>query len=175
MKIAKGISHPPDVLKQFFAHSEYLDGMVLRPLSHITMNWEASWDCEESRYAPETESFAADLNEVIEQIAMSPRPARYHDHEDTLAEEVLTELHWPIQKKGGRWVGEDYQAILEQGAFSDVGQTDLAAAAAGRVHMAIDLGQSHFDEMDDAHMTMLAGLMTIMIYHRYCDGSSLMR
>ncbi|MES0178985.1 hypothetical protein NKJ86_10345 [Mesorhizobium sp. M0025] len=40
--------------------------------------------------------------------------------------------------------------------------------------MALDFGQTHFDDMDDGHMAMLAALMTIMIYHRYCDGSSMM-
>ncbi|WP_202379522.1 hypothetical protein [Mesorhizobium sp. 131-2-5] len=166
------ISHPQDLLRHFFARSDYLDYMVLRPLSHITMNWEARWDGE--TYSPEASSFAGDLNEIIEQIAISERPARYHDNEDSLAERVIAELHWPIQKKGGLWEGADYQSILEQGAFGDLGQRTLATAAAGRVHMALDFGQTHFDEMDDGHMAMLAGLMTIMIYHRYCDGSSVM-
>ncbi|RJT28147.1 hypothetical protein D3227_34770 [Mesorhizobium waimense] len=164
--------HPPELVQQFFARSDYLDTMVLRPLSHITMNWEASWDGES--YSPEAGSFAGDLNEIIEQIADSPRPDRYHDNEDRLAERVIAELHWPIQKKGGLWVGADYQSILEQGAFSDLGQRELATAAAGRVHMALDFDQTHFDDMDDGHMAMLAGPMTIMIYHRYCDGSSVM-
>ncbi|WP_237402736.1 hypothetical protein [Rhodovulum sulfidophilum] len=144
--------------------------MVLRPLSHITANWEATWD--DDHYQLETDSFTGDLNEIIDQIAIATRPDRYHDNEDRLAERVLTELKWPIQKKGGRWLGADYQSILEQGAFRDFGQKELATAAAGRVQMALDFGQPHFDEMDDAHMTMLAALMTIMIYHRDCDGAS---
>jgi hypothetical protein len=163
--------HPPELVRAFFADSYYLDYIVLRPLSHITMNWEAAWGVD--RYEPEADSFAGDLNEIIDQIAESPRPDRYHDYEDSLAERVVTLLKWPIQKKGGRWHGADYQSILEQGAFRDIGQRDLAIAANGRVQMALDYGQAHFDEMDDAHMTMLSALMTIMIYHRDCDGSSL--
>lgn len=164
------ITHPPELVRAFFARSDYLDYMVLRPLSHITMSWEATWDAD--RYEPEAGSFAGDLNEIIDQIAVSPRPDRYHDNEDRLANRVITDLRWPIQKKGGLWHGADYQSILEQGAFRDLGQRELAAAAAGRVHTALDYGQTHFDEMDDGHMSMLAGLMTIMIYHRDCDGSS---
>jgi len=164
-------SRPPEILRAFFSKSDYLDYMVLRPLSHITFSWEATWGTD--RYELEADSFAGDLNEIIDQIAISPRPDRYHDNEDRLAERVVTELKWPIQKKGGRWLGADYQSILEQGGFRDFGQRDLAIAAAGRVHMALDYGQTHFDEMDDAHMTMLAAVMTIMIYHRDCDGSSL--
>lgn len=163
--------HPPELVQAFFAGSDYLDYMVLRPLSHITMSWEAAWGVD--RYEPEADSFAGDLNEIIDQIAGSPRPDRYHDNEDRLAERVVTELKWPIQKKGGRWYGADYQSILEQGAFRDIGQRELAIAANGRVQMALDYEQTHFDEMDDAHMTMLSALMTIMIYHRDCDGSSL--
>ncbi|RWO89819.1 hypothetical protein [Mesorhizobium sp.] len=166
--------HPPNILKRFFARSDYLDRMVLRPLSHITTSWEASWDHDEAQYELEPGSFAGDLNEVVRQIACSPRPARYHDNEDALAQRVIAELRWPIQRRAGRWEGADYQMILEQGAFCDIGQRELATAAAGRVHMALDFGQWHFDEMDDGHMTMLAGLMTIMIYHRYSDGSSVM-
>ena len=166
------IIRPPEVVRAFFARSDYIDHMVLRPLSHITMNWEATWDADSDRYEPEVASFADDLNKVIEQIAISPRPERYHDNEDRLAKRVITDLKWPIQKKRGRWQGADYQSILEQGAFRDLGQRELAAAAAGRVHMAFDYGQTHFDEMDDGHMCMLAGLMTIMIYPRDCDGSS---
>lgn len=165
-------AHPAELVRQFFARSDYLDTMVLRPLSHITMNWESRWDGE--TYRPEAGSFAGDLNEIIEQIAVSARPDRYHDNEDNLAERVVAELHWPIQKKGGFWQGADYPSILEQGAFTDLGQRELASAAAGRVHMALDFGQTRFDDMDDGHMAMLAGLMTIMIYHRYCDGSSVM-
>lgn len=146
--------------------------MVLRPLSHITMSWEAHWDGD--CYEAEVGSFAADLSAIIELIADAARPARYHDHEDRLAERVVTDLKWPIQKKAGRWIGEDYQCILEQGAFRDVGQRELIAAAAGRVHRALDFGQTHFDDMDDGHMAMLAGLMTTCIYHRYCDGTTLM-
>ncbi|MES0178984.1 hypothetical protein NKJ86_10340 [Mesorhizobium sp. M0025] len=92
--------HPPELVRQFFARSDYLDTMVLRPLSHITMNWEASWDGE--TYSPEAGSFAGDLNEIIEQIAVSARPDRYHDNEDKLAERVIAELRWPIPEK--RWL-----------------------------------------------------------------------
>ncbi|GLK48971.1 hypothetical protein GCM10017620_19440 [Brevundimonas intermedia] len=64
------------------------------------------------------------MNAIIDQIASTPRPDRYHDHEDTLAESVIRNLKWPIQKKGSRWIGADYEAILEQGAFSDFAQQD---------------------------------------------------
>lgn len=76
-------------------------------------------------------------------------------------------------KKGSRWIGADYASILEQGGFKDSDQLDLIQAAAGRVHAAFDFGQTHFDEMDDGHQTMLAALMTIIIYHRYVDGTAL--
>lgn len=151
-----------------------LDYLVLRPLSHITLNWETRWNHIAHCFKPEPESFAGDLNAVIELIAASLPPARYHDHEDRLAERVIQNLGWPIQKKGTHWVGADYGAILEQGAFRDLDQRDLLSAAAGRVHAAFAHGQIHFDEMEDGHRNMLAALLTITIYHRYCDGTSLL-
>lgn len=163
----------PGQIRDFFARSDLLDRMTLRPLSHITLNWEAMWNPETRQYEPEEDSFAADLNAVIDLLATCERPARYHDHEDALAERTLRELKWPIQKKGGRWIGADYQVILEQGAFSDLGQENLIAAAAGRVHAAMDFGQFHFDDVEEGPLNILAGLITIIIFHRDCDGSSL--
>ena len=167
-------SHSTKDVRAFFARSSWLDQIVLRPLSHITLNWECRWDTENGRYMPESDSFADDLNKVIELVASCPRPFKYHDHEDLVVENLIREKKWPLQKKRGRWVGADYHFILEQGGFADLTQQNLIAAAAGRVHAALDYGQSHFDEMEDGHLYMLAALLSIIIYHRYCDGSSLM-
>jgi hypothetical protein len=166
--------HPQDAVRRFFARSDWLDRMVLRPLSHIAPNWEVGWDDEGNHYRLEPFSFAADLNEVIGLIATCPWPLKYHHHEDALAERVVRNLKWPIQKKGNRWVGADYEAILEQGAFRDLDQKNLIAAAAGRVHAALDYAQSHFDEMEDGHLYMLSALVAIIIYHRHASGESLL-
>jgi hypothetical protein len=165
------VLHSADGISSFFSRSDDLDYLVLRPLSHIAPNWEATWTGAE--YEPESGSFAADLNTIIALISDTPSPKRYHDNEDTLAERVMKENGWPIQKKGKLWIGADYQSILEQGSFADLEQQDLIIAASGRVHAAIKFGQNHFDEMEDAHKNMLAGLLTIIIYHRSCDGTSL--
>ncbi|MFO7484197.1 hypothetical protein [Oceanibaculum nanhaiense] len=160
-----------NTIRAFFAQSDCLDRMTLRPLSHITPNWEIQWDLSNNRYEPEYDSFADDLNMVIEQLANCVRPISYHSHEDRLAESVLNKLRWLIQKKKGRWTGADYQSILEQGAFSDM--SNLVFAACGRIHAAIDHGQKHFDEMEGGHLVMLAALITIIIYQRDCNGTSL--
>lgn len=130
------------------------------------------WNHDEKRYQPEPDSFAEDLNEVIDLIAICPRPLKYHEHEDVLAERVVRELKWPIQKRGGRWIGGDYPTILEQGSFDDLDQRNLIAAAAGRVHAALDREQRHFDEMEEGHLYILAALISIIIYHRDCNGAS---
>jgi len=39
-------------------------------------------------------------------------------------------------------MGADYASILEQGAFDDLDQKNLIAAAAGRVHTALAMGKS---------------------------------
>jgi hypothetical protein len=166
--------HSSDDIRNFFACSDWLDYMVLRPLSHIAGNWETRWDHGEKLYRPESHSFAEDLNTVIELVATCPRPLKYHEHEDILAERVVIEQKWPIQKKGGRWIGADYASILEQGAFHDLDQQGLITAATGRVHTALDHRQKHFDEMEDGHLHMLAALLSIIIYHRYCDHTSIL-
>lgn len=159
-----------DDIKDFFARSDWLDRYALRPLEHIAPSWDLRWDGD--RYLPEPYSFAEDLNEVIEQIASCDPPASYHDNEDILATETLISLKWPIQKKGSRWIGEDYACILEQGSFNDVGQGNLIKAAAGRVHKAFEFGQRHFDEMEHGHLVMLAALISIILYQRENNGNS---
>jgi hypothetical protein len=105
-----------------------------------------------------------------------PWPPKYHTNEDVLVKWVLHDLKWPIQKeKGNRWIGADYASMLGQGGFRDLDQKNLIAAATGRVHAALDYGQPHFDEMEARHRHMLAPLLTTIIYHRYCDGSSLLQ
>ena len=71
--------------RKFFAWSDLLDHDVLRPLSHIRRNWEVRWDTGEQKYAPEEVSFAHALNELIDCIATSERPERYHGNEDVVA------------------------------------------------------------------------------------------
>jgi hypothetical protein len=54
---------------------------------------------------------------------------------------VVKHLKWPIRKEGKRWVGSDYNAIIQQGGFDDLDEKDLVLAAAGRIRTAIDRGQ----------------------------------
>jgi hypothetical protein len=156
-----------DEVRAFFSWSELLDREVLRPLSHIRPNWEASWSHSEQRYEPEENSFADELNIAIELIATTLPPERYHDNEDVLAQYVIEKLKWPIRKEGKRWVGEDYASILEQGGFEDVDQGELLTAATGRVFAAFRNGQEHYYEMEKGHRQMLAAILSIIIYHRF--------
>jgi len=143
--------------------------MTLRPLSHIAPNWELRWDGRV--YKCEPNSFAEDLNLLIEAIAKTARPPNYHDFEDAIAK--LQAAHWPIQKIQGRWIGADYRSILEQGAFGDIGQKNLLNALVGRVHAALDQDdQDHFDKMEEGHLVMLAGIMSIILYHKECNGEA---
>ncbi|MCY7398765.1 MAG: hypothetical protein LH466_08025 [Sphingomonas bacterium] len=157
----------PAEVREFFAWSNgILDTVVLRPLSHITQNWELTWDHDAREYEPEENSFASALNRLIGHISTTLPPKRYHDNEDRLAEFVIASLGWKIRKENGRWVGEDYDFILEQGGSTDWDQIELLNAAAGRVHAAMDRGQMHFDDMEESHRRMLAAIMTIILYHR---------
>ena len=162
----------PEKIRKFFAWSEDLDYLVLRPLSHITTNWELTWDHDALEYVPEDDSFAMLMNGLIKDLSASPLPNQHHKTEDSLAEYVIKHLKWPIRKENGRWVGADYTSILEQGGFHDIDQKQLVLAAAGRVRATIKLGQLHFDNIEDSHQRMLATVLTIVLYHR-CSEESL--
>jgi len=56
----------------FFDNSEYLDHEVLRPLSHIKINWELTWNLENKKYDEEEDSFAKLLNNLIDEIINTP-------------------------------------------------------------------------------------------------------
>jgi hypothetical protein len=153
--------------RAFFAQSEVLDYFVLRPLAHIRANWDVSWDASAHRYESEEDSFAEQLNVLIDDIATCEPPAAYHDHEDRLAERCRDKMKWPISKKDKRWVGvKDYHAILENGTIPCYDQEDLVLAAAGRVKAAMLRGQMHFDSMEESHRYILGGVMAIIIYQR---------
>ncbi len=151
-------------VRTFFAKSDLLDHAVLRPLAHIRPNWEITWDADGERYHTEDESFAHDLNLAIDQIARTEPPKRYHDSEDRLAEYVATTCKWPIVKQGNRWVGANYEHILERGGTYDT--RELVFAAAGRVHAALQRNQMNYDEMEQSHAHMLGAVLAILIYHR---------
>ena len=131
----------------FFYNSDDLDRMVLRPLSHIRPNWELTWDNNTKEYAIEENSYAEQLNKLIDEIEKSNTPAKYHDNEDILAEYVKSNLNWGVKKVNNRWVGGEYSSILEQGGFSDTDEVNLILAASGRMRAAIKFGQLHFDDM----------------------------
>jgi hypothetical protein len=106
------------------------------------------------------------LNDLLIELEHSRPPSRYHDNEDCLANFVIERLKWPIKKRGNRWVGVNYDSILEQGGIHDVDQANLLLAAAGRIHVAKKLGQTHFDDMEKSHRRMLGAVLTIILYCR---------
>lgn len=153
-------------MNDFFAESDYLDHSVLRPLSHIRANWELTWDTETSTYFVEEDSYAGLLNDLLIELEHSRPPSRYHDNEDCLANFVIEHLKWPLKKRGHRWVGVNYDSILEQGGGHDVDQANLLSAAVGRIHVAKTLGQTHFDHMEKSHRRMLGAVLAIILYWR---------
>ena len=158
-----------ELVRDFFAHSDLLDYLVLRPLNHIRGNWEMYWDHGNSKYEPEENSFAGALNILIDELASVETPESYHANEDVLAQYVIEHLNWPIKKERGRWVGANYHSILEQGGISDIDQGNLVLAASGRIRAALHRRQYHFDDMETSHRFMLAAVLSIILYCR-ADG-----
>jgi hypothetical protein len=155
-------------MKSFFADSksDSLDREVLRPLSHIKGNWELTWDDSKDKYVEEDDSYAQQLNDLISELDAAVPPARYHDNEDRLSEYVRDNLKWPIRKDGARWVGADYDSIIEQGGFDDLDEKNLVLAAAGRIRAAQARGQDHYDAMEKSHRRMIAAVLSVILYHR---------
>lgn len=154
-------------IKSFFERCDCLSTFVTKQLSHININWELTWDDEKQEYEPEENSFAPLLNQLIEELCEVDPPARYHDNEDRLAEYVISNLKWNIKKANGRWVGNDYTCILEQGSFDDFNEKNLIAAAAGRIKAAVDRNQLNFDEMEESHRIMLGNVLACILFHRF--------
>jgi hypothetical protein len=71
-------------MNDFVADNDYLDHMVLRPLSNIRMNWELTWDRKTGTYFVEENSYAGLLNDLFTELENSSPPSRYHDKCTTL-------------------------------------------------------------------------------------------
>ena len=153
-------------MENFFANSALLEYFVTKPLSHIRNNWELTWNEETKCYEIEEDSYANDLNLLIQEIKNTPIPNSYHVNEDLLAEYVKNKLGWPIYKEGNRWICDDYRAIIDQGAFSPNGVANLLQAIAGRVSAARNHGQMHFDDMEQGHRLILGFAMATILYVR---------
>jgi hypothetical protein len=161
----------------FFFDSERIDYEILRPLSHIRANWELRWE-DSGQIMDEEDSFAASLVQLVTELAACDPPVRYHDSEDRLGEYFVRGLSSgasnQVSKVGRRWVDrngrlltpDDYIVMLEQGGFHDLDEAELVAAAAGRIKAAVDRGQKTFDQMERSHQYLLAGVMSVILYHR---------
>lgn len=163
-----------NAIKKFFDPSDLIEHEVLRPLSHIRANWDPYICHNTGRYIDEEDSFAWLFNHLIDDLAKTKPPAKYHNSEDQLAEYVKANLNWKIRKQDNMWVNSDgtrlhrssYLSLLEQGGFKRNGDADLVEAAAGRINAAISRKQNHFDDMEPSHQVILAGVLSIILYHR---------
>jgi hypothetical protein len=153
-------------MKSFFRQSFCFAELVLRPMSHICGNWDLLWDFENDCYKTEVDCFAGLVNALIEELETTRPPPKYHDSEDRLAEYVVKTFKWPIRKVGNRWIGADYDSILEYGGHDDIDQKELVLAAAGRIQAARKRKQLHFDDMEESHLRMLAAVIIVILYHR---------
>ncbi len=149
----------------FFANSEDLLDFVLKPLEHIRGNWDLIWDSENECYVEEEDSFGAEVNQLINELATIDAPQNYHEFEDKVAF-FQSETWKHIIKVGRFWEGAGYASILEQGSFKDYKQESLVTAAAGRIKAAIERDQLFLDDMEDGHKSMLCALLSIILYQR---------
>lgn len=105
------------------------------------------------------------LIKLIDILATTTPPLRYHDNEDQLAEYLISQ-GWKIKKKGRFWIVDSYEYMLQQGSLShEVNHIELIYAATGRVAAAIQHGQRSFDDMEEGHKKMLASILTILVFN----------
>ncbi|PCJ17949.1 MAG: hypothetical protein COA96_17390 [SAR86 cluster bacterium] len=71
--------------------------MITRRLDHIKANWELTWDHELNEYEPEEDSYAASVNNLVNELSNLKPPTKYHDNEDghqkMLAEVIVIILY----------------------------------------------------------------------------------
>lgn len=153
--------------KLFFSNSEELEIYVTKQLAHIAPHWELTWNDDSDKYQEEDGSFAYELNKLIDELDKIKIQESYHENEDIVAGYVNTFLNWKIIKDGKKWIGADYNAILEQGGFHDLNQENLMLAVVGRIRTSYQFGQIGFDDMEDGHKKMLGDIIAIILYHRW--------
>lgn len=129
-------------------------------------NWELRWDPDKQEYTPEADSYAEMINQLIQGLSLVNPPLKYHENEDYLANYVVSHLKLNIKKAGNRWIGQDYNVIIEQGGFNDINKKNLILAAAGRIQAAIIRNQLSFDDMEPSHQKVLANALACILYHR---------
>ncbi len=156
-------------MEHFFDWSGFLDFEVTKQLSHIKPNWELMWDESTAKYIEEEDSFAEDLNKLIEELKYIKPPNNYHKYEDIVCKYQNEFSNWNIQKKGNKWEVGDYACFLEQGGFHDINVENLIIAAAGRINAAIKRGQTNYDDMEESHRIMLGDLIAVILFHREGD------
>ena len=154
----------------FFKNSDLLDYEVLRPLSHIRDNWDLFYD-PSGYFVEEEDSFAHEFNRLIDEIENTKIPQNYHDNEDQLAIYVQEKFAGEIKKIGNRWVGMEYEIILQDGGFYDFNEENLIQSAKGRIIAANKFNQVHYDDMENGHRKLLALVLSLILYHRSFNAS----
>lgn len=154
-------------MRDFFENSDFLDIMVLKPLSHIRPDWELSWYGSIDEYKPSVDSFAYELQQLIYEIEACVAPDDYHLHEDIVIKSTPQEFNEEVYKQGRLWIGQSYQILLQNGGLFDDDAKNLVMATAGRIAVAKRHGQLHFDQMDFSHQKILAIIMALVLYHRF--------
>ena len=161
----------------FFEGSDYLDYAVLRPIAHVAGNWELTWNGNSRVYEEESDSLAAHLNVLIQDIARSVPPTDYHEHENRLAiaYDGVKSGRYRLNRSRKLWIDSSTGKtatkdmvghMIEQATCGHYDVPDLVLSAAGRVAASMRFGIDHFDQLDDGHQAMLSVIMTDILFRR---------
>lgn len=168
------IDWSPSTVYSFFYRSDYLDYVVLRPLSHVAPNWELVIGGD-YLFEEEDGSLAAHLNVLVEEISLIVPSIDYHSYENNILYNYSNFLN-KYQLKGKIWHDKstglpldksEIGYMIEQGSSGQVDVPDLVMAAAGRIATSMYYGVDHFDKLDSGHMAMLGIIITIILFRRF--------
>lgn len=157
----------------FFYRSDRLDYTTLRPLSHVRSNWElVGSESGDPLFEEEEDSYAENLNVLIDEIAAASPSYDYHKLENQIAADYTDAINGRYFLKGTLWhdkqTGQPIQKddvghMMEQASSGSDDVPGLVLAAAGRIATAMSYSVGNFDDLDRGHMEMLAiDLMTIL-------------
>ncbi|MFN7310785.1 MAG: hypothetical protein ACK5T0_05370 [Vampirovibrionales bacterium] len=161
----------------FFANSDFLDRVVLRPIDHLGYDWELTWDSDKQEYKPEQNSLAEHLNILIRDIASATPEKYYHTLENKWIELFSDVKQGAYKLNSNRlWVDsltdepvpkDMLGHMLEQATCCYEDIPDLITAVAGRVQTSMGRGKkTHFDQLDNGHMQMIGIIMTVILFRR---------
>ncbi|CAG9001425.1 MAG: hypothetical protein CENE_03445 [Candidatus Celerinatantimonas neptuna] len=147
----------------FFANSQQLDILVLKPLNKIQPNWLLNWDDENRIYVQTPDCFACKINYLIDCIQAAPYSINYTDQQQQLMSHLIS---LPLPKTVFE-LNQCYILLLKNGFYIDKWGQDLISLLSTLVNRLQHIGFLHFDHLDDRMQKKTSLLMSLILFDWY--------